>query len=145
MGSPLAQLQAQGIRFHLGFVTLLWPLWLSEDEGDRGALPHVPADVPTGVGFIPICGTRGPADHLICPGCSLPRHLAPRGDGITGAVLVSSTATGSARAGDSLGIFSLGAWSSHLAPSRHCVLGRLWGVDLDGAPALSAEAVGERM
>lgn len=31
------------------------------------------------------------------------------------------------------------------SPSRHCVLGRLWGLDLDGAPALSVEAVSERM
>lgn len=52
-------------------------------RGGRGAVPHIPvtADVPMGVGFIPIRGARGPADNLICPGvpCQgtwLPREVA---------------------------------------------------------------------
>lgn len=69
--------------------------------------------------------------------------MAPTGDGVTGAVPVSGTATGSGHGGGTPG--GLEPSSCPIQALGPGGLGRLWGADLDGAPALSAEAVGERM
>lgn len=111
-------------------------------RGGRGAMPHVPvpADVPTGVGFIPTHGTHGPADNLICPGVPCQGSWLPREMASLGLSQCPAQPRGLAMVGG-----HLGAWSPHPAPSRHWVLGGWGGFGVRIWMELSAEAVGERM